>query len=61
MVAFQDKWRSDSEMNRLLAMRHSGMPENTISQVISVLSLGRKKQEKMVNRRGGVSGVEIYL
>jgi len=50
MVAFQDKWRSDSEMNRLLAMRHSGMPENTISQVISVLSLGRKKQEKSVNR-----------
>jgi len=45
MAAFQDKWRNDSEMNRLLAMHHSGMPENTISQVISVLSLGRKKEK----------------
>jgi len=45
MVAFQDKWRNDSEMHRLLAMHHSGMPENTISQVISVLSVGKKKRK----------------
>jgi len=48
-------------MNRLLALRHWGMPENTISQVISVPPLGRKKRKKAVNRADWISGVERYL
>jgi len=32
-------------MHRLLAMHHSGMPENTSNHVILVLSVGKKTRK----------------